>query len=247
MSGGSRFEVDDPRFRNREETPRQSYAPPPPVPPAPRRSWLASCFMGCLFTLVVLALVAGIAAWWLWNNWRQVASDALSQAIMQSIDASDLPAQEKDEISAQVDRLAEAFRDGRVSAEQMGAIMQGLLESPLMTTLAASAIEKRYLAASHLDDDEQAAARQTLRRYLRAAIDGKISRRGMDAAMAHVADRQRDGGWRLRDRVSDDDLRAFLQEAKSQADDAGVADEPDDIDPSDEFKRIIDATLGEGP
>ena len=64
--------------------------------------------------------------------------------------------------------------------------------------------------------------------------------------MVHVADRQPDGNWRLRQQVSDADLRAALTEAKAQADKAGIAEEPEEFDPSDEFQRIIDEALNEG-
>ena len=49
----------------------------------------------------------------------------------------------------------------------------------------------------------------------------------------------------MRQQVSDEELRAALAEAKSQADAAGIAAEPADIDFSEEFKRIIDEQLKE--
>ena len=96
-----------------------------------------------------------------------------------------------------------------------------------------------------MSDDEKAQGRQALKRFARGMIDGKIDQKGIDAVMSHVADRQPDGKWRLRPQVSDADLRAALSEAKSRADEAGIADEPENVDPSDEFKRIIDDALKE--
>jgi hypothetical protein len=62
-----------------------------------------------------------------------------------------------------------------------------------------------------------------------------------------VAVRKSDGTWELQKQVSDEQLRSFFKEAKKQADRAEIAAEPEDIDPSDEFKRIVDeALLGPG-
>jgi len=80
---------------------------------------------------------------------------------------------------------------------------------------------------------------------VRGAIDGTIDEASMDAAMAHIADRQEGGGWQLRNQVSDAQLRAFLAEAKAAADEADVPPQPEDFDPSEEVKRIIDQAMGE--
>ena len=61
--------------------------------------------------------------------------------------------------------------------------------------------------------------------------------------MAHVADRRPNGQWQLRQAVSDEELRAALSEAKAQADAADIPPAPENIDPSDEVKRIIDESL----
>lgn len=77
-------------------------------------------------------------------------------------------------------------------------------------------------------------------------IQGKIPNEGLDHVMVHVADRRDGGDWRLRQKVSDADLRLALNEAKLQADAAQIPAEAESFDPSDEFKRIIDEALEEG-
>jgi hypothetical protein len=117
------------------------------------------------------------------------------------------------------------------------------MESPLMTTIAASAIERKYVANSGLNDDEKKESRQTLRRFLRGAIDQKIQEDGLDAAMQHVAVADEEGNWQLDEKVTDEQLRAFFAEAKKEADKANIPEEAEDIDPSDEVKRIIDEAM----
>jgi hypothetical protein len=246
MASGSRFNVEDPRFDSTGQPARDERYEAVPVEP-PRRSCLASCFYGCLITFVVLVILGGIAAYYISKHWKDWASTIGSAALKETIEATELPEQEKDEISEQIDRLAAAFRQGQITKEQMAEIVQQVVGSPLMTTLAVSAIEKKYVTGSGLNDQEKVEAHQTLRRFLRAAIDQKIDEEGMNGAMQHVARRNKDGNWELKDRVTDDELRAFLGEAKTLADDAGVPAEPEEIDPSDEFKRIIDEAMDVAP
>jgi hypothetical protein len=209
------------------------------------RNWLVTCLIGCLVIVVVGIALAALAFYWLSQNWRGLTSDAMTAIIGGAIDATELPAEEKQEIKAQVERLARAFRDRTISDEQMAQIGQAIMESPLVTTIIVSTIDRAYFENSGLSDEEKADGRKTLQRFLRGSIEGTIDRDSMDAALAHVADRQQDGSWQLRDRVTDEQLRSFLAAAKSKADEANVPAQPAEFDPSDEVKRIIDEALDE--
>ncbi len=77
-------------------------------------------------------------------------------------------------------------------------------------------------------------------------IDKKINDNDVDAVMVHIAERGSDDSWKLRQRVSDADLKAALAEAKAKADEAGVAAKPEEIDPSVELKKIIDEYMPPG-
>jgi hypothetical protein len=103
-----------------------------------------------------------------------------------------------------------------------------------------SAADKQYFDKSGLSDAEKAVGRQTVRRFARGSIDHKINQAGMDAALAHISDRQSNGSIRMRQNVSDEELRAFLAEAKAQADKSAIPEEPASYDAAAEFKKIID-------
>ena len=213
--------------------------------PERKRSVWRSCLIGCLGVSAVMVVLAVFFGIWVSRNWRGVFAGVGAQAIKQGIDASELPPQEKAEVNEQVERVAKAFRDGKISNEQASAIVDRVLESPLMPSLVVMTVERSYFDHSTLSDEEKVEGRQTLERFARGVLDDKIDDDGFDAVIAHVADRKEGGGWDLRSNVSDDDLRAALSEAKSQADEAGVQQEPESIDPSDEVKRIIDEALNE--
>ena len=121
-----------------------------------RRSKWVTCLIGCLAVLGVMMLILIIGGIWVARNLRGWAADFGSQAVNQGIDSSDLPPQEKGEVKVQVERVATAIRDGRISMEQAGTIMQKVMESPLMPSLVVAAVDKHYFERSGLSADEKA-------------------------------------------------------------------------------------------
>jgi hypothetical protein len=211
----------------------------------PRSKW-ASCLIGCLIAAGIAILLMIAVGVWVARNIRGWAADFGSQTISQGIDSSDLAPQEKVEVKQQVDRVDKAFRDGRISMQRAGTIIQKVMQSPLMPTLVVGAVDKHYFTSSGLSDDEKAEGRLTLKRFARGVIDKKIDDKGIDKVMSHIADRQSNDSWQLRPKVSDADLRAALAAAKADADEAGIAAQPENIDPSDELKKIIDESMPAG-
>jgi hypothetical protein len=211
--------------------------------PERKRSWWQTCLIGCLGVLAVMIVLGIIAGFWISQHWRGWAADVGSQVLNQMIDSSDLPRQEKVEVKEQVERVAKAFGEGKISNDQFSAIVKKLMESPLMPSFVVMAVERHYFDRSKLSDDEKAEGRKSLKRFARGVFDGKIKDKGIDAVMAHVADRQAGDRWEFRKSVTDEELRAALSEAKAQADAANIPAEPENIDPSDEVKRIIDESL----
>jgi hypothetical protein len=221
-----------------------SYGDQPEVDKRPR-NWLSTCLIGCLVIVVVGLVIAGLTAYWISQNWRDWTATAGSQGIMQAVNASDLPPQEKQEIEVQVNRVADAFGDGSLSVDQLRTIFERLVQSPLMASRVVTAADAKYINRSGLSEEEKAQGRNALRRFVRGVIDGKIPKSAVDTALAHIADREQSGGWQLRERVTDDQLRAFLDTARSEADTANMPAETEVVDPSDEVQRIVDESLNE--
>ena len=76
-----------------------------------KRSALSTCLTGCLIAFVVmlvLALIAGIYAYRKFPEW---AAMGISEGAKQVINETDLPEEEKVDITVQIDRLAEATRE----------------------------------------------------------------------------------------------------------------------------------------
>lgn len=227
MATDSRFEDD--RFS-------------PEVPERPRNP-RSSCLTGCMIALLVFVALIIIAGVVIWMNWRDWAASIGERAIGEIIAEAQLPAAEQQQIKEQVGRVSAAFRSGQLSTGQLTKLIEKIGQSPLMTSIVASAVNINYISKSGLSDEEKAAATQTIRRFLRGVVDGKIDEASADVAMMYVAVRDSHGSWKLKEQVTDNELREFLTAAKTAADKAQIPAEAHDFDPSDELKRIVDETL----
>lgn len=209
-----------------------------------KRSAWQTCLIGCLIVCVVLFVLVALIGFWVTRNWRNWTADFSTEVIRQGMAESQLDPQEQQEIMVQVDRVTTAFREQKITGEQLGNLAEKLVQSPIFSMIMATAIEKQYLAKSGLSDQEKTEGRVTLQRFIRGVVDQKITKDGMDAAMSHVATRNPNGGeWQLKNQLTDEELRAFFAEAKKQADEAGVAEQPEAVDPSDEVRKIVDEAL----
>jgi len=212
--------------------------------PVRKRSKWASCLIGCLIVFAIFVVLAAIAAYWISQHWRGLVADVSMQAINQGIDDSDLAPQEKIKVKAQVERVTKAFANNEITVQQTMNILKKLTESPLMSSLIVTAVDKKYLDKSGLTAEEKTQGRDALRRFSNGAITGKVNQQDIDSVLSHVADRKGDNQWQFRDKVSDADLKALIADAKARADKAGVpADVDTKVEPSEELKRIIDEEL----
>ena len=98
MANDSQFRVQDDRFSG-----AAAVAEPPK-----KRSAMATCLTGCLIVFVVIAVLGIIAIVWISRNWRDWASSFGADALKQTIQQTDLPQEEINDINVQIDRVATA-------------------------------------------------------------------------------------------------------------------------------------------
>lgn len=201
------------------------------------------CLKGCLIAAVVLLLLLLVGGWFVSQKWRGWVGTLVETTLEQTLDESTLPEDEKLEIQVQVQRVVEAFEDRRLTQAQIDQLIARIAQSPLSASMIAFTIEKKYFDRSGLSDEEKAAGRMTLRRGVRGLIDGDLTEQDADAVLSHIGTKRPDGNWDFRDNVTDEELREFLSDVKTRADAAGVAETVDEVDPSDEVKRIVDSIL----
>ena len=223
--------------------PHETWGPPTEPSQPQGRSWLPTCLIGCLVVFVVGLLVCGGALWFLAPKMREMGSDFARQAIVSTVNSSELSEDDKQDVTAQVDRVVDAYKTGEIGTQDVARIFEELSESPLFGLLIVFATETKYIDPSGLTDEEKTEGHLTLQRIARGVFEKKIDPEQLEAAMDHISDKKSDGNRRFHDKVSDDALRAFLTDGKQVADTAEIPVEPYALNVGEEFKRVIDSAL----
>ena len=103
-----------------------------------KKSWLASCLIGCLIMTVIGILLATAIGFWIFRNFRGLVSSAADAGIRQVVDQSELTPEVKQRLLAQSGRVTQAFRDGKLSQEKAFELVEKVMDSPLMISLVTS-------------------------------------------------------------------------------------------------------------
>ncbi len=207
--------------------------------------------VGCLAVVGLLVLIGIVAAVILGPRLpgllRGAGAEGFRQAGTAIINETDLPADEKPEMVAHIDRVADGVKDGTISFEQFGQLMEDVFTDPVFQVGIVYSINEGYVQASGLPEEEKAEGATQLNRFAQGILEGSIAQDALNDAAAPIGSTDADGDFSLNAKsgVTDDQLRQVIGNAARLADSAGVPAEPRVIDLSDEFGRVIAESLGE--
>jgi hypothetical protein len=227
----------------------------PQFSPQPRRSgsnWLVSLLLVGVGVLLIggVLLVGGI--WYVTANVDRWLVALGREAIVAMIEESEIPASEKSEVVAQVDRVVAAYKERKIGQADLERVLNELSESPAMTVISLYGIDESFLADSGLPEDEIARGRRTFQRVLRGIYEGKITEGAFYAALPNPDNRGAEDDPRgdltlaslaEEGEITEDDLRRSLVKLQVMADNAQIPNEPFQLDIGDEIKRIVDRAL----
>lgn len=212
--------------------------------PTEQKSGAAGCLKGCLIVFFVLLILGALGVWWVVRNARDWASSGVSMVLTEMIEQSELPADEQAELKEEAKRLTDAIADGRISVEQGMEMMMELEASPLLPLIVIKSVEMQYLKPSGLSEEEKTEGMANLERYAHGLASKQIPQESTDKVLQHIGTKDEEGNYEFKEKVTDEELRAFLAAAKDEADQAEVPEEVPPIDPSEELKKIVDKVLG---
>ncbi|TXT36919.1 MAG: hypothetical protein FD138_840, partial [Planctomycetota bacterium] len=200
--------------------------------------------MGCGCAMGVLLLILTGLGVWIFLNWKPLAADFTKQVAADAVARSSLPADDKARVLKRINQLADDFKTEKVSFEQLKQVIKKIAESPLLPLGMVMAADEKYLKPSGLSNDEKDEGRRTLQRLARGAFEKSIPQNDTQQVMKLVMEPQPGGGnERLKERLTDDELKAFLAKAKEKADAASVPDEAFEVNIADELEKAIDQVL----
>jgi len=247
------------------------FAPYQQQPPAysqePQQSGsgcLWGMLIGCLGVIVVSGLMCAGLVWYVQQNFGKMVAGIAREGIVATIEASEIPEDEKKDVIAQVDRVVNAYKAGEIDEKDLERLMEEFQGSPAFLLISAWGLEKSYLEPSGLSDEEKEQGRRTIQRAFRGLCEKKISQQQFqavvptpDADNTHAdleAEMEAEGDAPPMppmppapppggSPLTDDKVRQMLTDLKKLADDAGISDEPYTIDIGDEVKKTVDQAL----
>jgi DNA-directed RNA polymerase subunit RPC12/RpoP len=236
-SCGSRIEMGGPR------PPAPSSSAADPVSP-PRRGCSPVLKVAALGCFLFLAL-GGAGGIYVALNFKRLATDVARAAAVQAIRSSEMPRDVQDGFVGHIDRVARAYKEGRISTDQVMRIFRNVAESPLFPVAMVVAADRQYVQPSGLGAEEKHRASRDLQRLARGVAERSIPHGDLEGILDLVSSRRPGGGRHIRQKLSDAEVRALATRVKEVADRAGVPDEPYEIDCVAEFGKAIDREMGE--
>lgn len=231
--------------------PAPSAVPPapgyPPYQQPPSRSW-APCLIGCGITGLVILLLCGGAVWYVTSNFKDIAVNLVASTAKKAIEDTKMREEDKKEVIAQIDRVAEGYKKNQINEQELGKIMEGMTKSPLMTVLIVYGATYDYINRPGQDADVKAEAERTLQRIARGAAEGTIKEGDLQKPFSSIAQDpnqpvQPGQPPQPKQQLTDEDLEKFLEDLKALADEKKIPDEPYELNVGKEIKRIVDEAV----
>lgn len=198
------------------------------------------CGCGCL-VLLALLVAGGVYAYFYAPG---MVVDWFRNIAVKAIEESEIPAEQKQAVIAQVDRLAAAMKEGRLSAEQAISVVRELPNSPVFHVLLLQA-GKSEIPKLGLEEEAAEEALLTVQRAQRGLLEEQLTPADLDDAFSHVMTKDENGLRSLKQEAGPEDWRAFLEKARDAVDAAGVPAEEYEVDLGEVVKRFVDKILGE--
>lgn len=220
--------------------------------------------VGCLVALGIFLVIVITGVIYVAMTWRTYAADWTVGGITKALESSPIDETERVEIIAHIDTLMTRFKNKKVTLNELGNVIEKLSVSPVMTAAIVMGADEYYIANSDLSDEEKVQGRIDLARFSYGLFDESIDPKVIQDVLAPIETNTPDdndivlniqidstgrttNALRSADEVSADDLRLLIANAKEQADLAGVAQNPQPIDLSNEVAIAIANALGDDP
>jgi hypothetical protein len=225
-------------------------APGPGYPPyqqPPSRSW-APCLIGCGITGLVVLLLCGGTVWYVTSNFKNIAVNLVASTAKKAIEDTKMREVDKKDVIAQIDRVAEGYKKNQINEQELGKIMEGMAKSPLMMVLIVYGVTYDYINRPGQDADVKAEAERTLQRIARGTAEGTIKEEDLKKPFSSIAqdpNQQVQPGQppQPKQQLTDEDLKKFLEDLKTLADEKEIPDEPYELNVGKEIKRIVDEAV----
>ncbi len=207
----------------------------------------ASALKVLAIIFLVLVLVCGGIVTYVAVNFKRLAAGWVRGPLIQAIQNSNLPEDQKASITANIDRLTGDFENGRISFQQLGRVGTELAEGPFINLIIVESVEARHVEMIELPPEQRDEVSLTFDRFERGICEDAITTDQVDEVLAVVSASDGQDIRELKENLTEADLSAFVSAMKDKADEAEIPIEPYQVDFAAELQRVIDKVLGTGP
>ncbi len=207
------------------------------------KSRVPTCLaIGCgLLAVGFTGLLLG--GWWLASHAREWGADLAYETLEQGLEEVDLEEEQRVSILADLARLSDGVKDGRVGLAELEEFVESLSEGPFLPKAAVIAAERIVIEPSELSADEKVEASIHLQRVARGLHEGSITR---DEALAVLEPIDRSPGpddLELEEHPSVENVRAMVAAAKAEADEKEIPVETFEVDLAAEIRQAVDSAF----
>ena len=198
-----------------------------------------------VFAIICLALVltCGGVVTYVYLNFRSLAAGILRGPVMQQLQSADLPAGQKAGITRTIDRLTEDFKNDRLSYQQLAGIFERLGRGPFFVLVEMESARGQCLGACQPAGDERGRMARAFQRLGRGVVEGSVTPQRVEEALALIQMTDSDNHRAFKPNITAREARLFVDRIRQDADQAGVPDEPYQVDFAGQFQRAVDAVL----
>jgi len=198
-----------------------------------------------IFAIICLALVlsCGGAVTYIYLNFRSLAAGILRGPVVRQIQSADLPDDQKAGIAGTIDRLTEDFKNDRLSYPQLAGIFERLGRGPFFVLLQTESAKGLCLGACRPAGEERGRMVRAFQRLQRGVVEGSVTAERVEAALALIQMTDSGNQRAFKPNLTAREARLFVERVRQDADQAGVPDEPYQVDFAGQLQRVVDAVL----
>ncbi len=210
----------------------------------------APWLIGCGVALIIAVVAVVVFGFFMVKKGKDMTTDFVVGAATQGVQDSNLDEESKQAMITRIESLAQDFKSGDITMEQMGRIVENLADGPIMSSLIAHTLEQTIIANSTLPPEEKEDARQQLQRVIHGMTQNQVSSQEMNDVMAPVLVDTTDGtstSVSLKANPTEEELREVIENARTLADAKGIPNQEFSLDIGAELDRAIAEAKGEQP
>lgn len=182
-------------------------------------------FFFLLFAVMVSVGLIGIA-WWLGRNQHELAEKAIHEQLIPWIDDSSLSNNDRRQIVASLQELAQDIRAQQVDEKQLARLKFVLSANPLFQWGAIDALQAHAASLPDLTEAERRGLKDETQRLMRTVVQGRLGMDQLEFALQPVVSKEASTGrLSLIETAKASDVREYTRRA------AGINDraKPDDL------------------